>query len=122
MNAAPVTAVVFGLVSVMVSVDGPPTFTPLGAKAFAIAGRASTVSVPETLAVVPAFAVAMAPVELLYVPADALITFTVTVHDEFASTVAPESATLLPLLAAVTVAPEHVVAPEAEAVFARPAG
>src|SRR2546421_29228 len=36
--------------------------------------------------------------------------------------VAPESARLAPLLAAVTVPPAQVVAPEAEAVFTRPAG
>ena len=47
---------------------------------------------------------------------------TVTVHDVPAVTVAPESARLLPPLAAVTVAPTQVLAPDADAVFARPAG
>src|SRR6185312_9206988 len=50
------------------------------------------------------------------------VTFTVTVHEPEAGIVPPESATLVPLLAAVTVPPAHVVAPEAEAVFTRPAG
>ena len=43
-------------------------------------------------------------------------------HEPFAGTVPPESATLVPLLAAVTMPPPHVVAPEADAVFTRPAG
>jgi hypothetical protein len=59
---------------------------------------------------------------LVYVAADALVTFTVTVHEPLAGIVAPESATVLPPLAAVTTPPTQVVAPEAEAVFTRPAG
>ncbi len=39
-----------------------------------------------------------------------------------AGIVAPESATLVPLFAAVTVPPVHVVAPAGVAVFTRPAG
>ena len=52
----------------------------------------------------------------------ALVTFTVTVHEPPAGIVPPESAALVPLFAAVTVPPVHVVAPEADAVFTRPAG
>ena len=50
------------------------------------------------------------------------VTLTVTVHEPPAGTVPPESATLVPLLAAVTVPAPHVVAPEADAVFTSPAG
>ena len=52
----------------------------------------------------------------------AQVTFTVTVHEPLAGTVAVASATLVPLLAAVTVPPAHVVAPLAAAVFTRFAG
>ena len=55
-------------------------------------------------------------------PAVALVTFTVTVHEPPAGMVPPESATLAPLLAAVTVPAPHVVAPAGVAVFTRPAG
>ena len=62
---------------------------------------------------VPALVVVTAPVELLYAPAACVVTFTVTVHEPVAGTVPPASATLVPLLAAVTVPPPHVVAPRA---------
>ena len=52
----------------------------------------------------------------------ALVTFTVTVQEPEAGIVPPDSATLVPLLAAVTVPPAHVVAPDALAVFTNPAG
>ena len=58
---------------------------------------------------------------LLYVPAVALVTLTVTVQLPDAGIVPPESATLLALLFAVT-APPQVVAPLAAAVFTRFAG
>ena len=45
-----------------------------------------------------------------------------TVHEPPAGTVPPVSATLLPPFVAVTTPAPHVVAPEAEAVFTRPAG
>src|SRR5438105_9396139 len=91
--------------------------------AFVIVGCASTVSVAEAPAAVPALVVVTLPVELLYEPAVALVTFTLTVHEPLAATVAPVSATLVPLLAAVTVgAPPHVVAPLADAVLTRFAG
>ena len=48
--------------------------------------------------------------------------FTVTVHEALAGTVPLASATLAPLLAAVTLPPAHVVAPDADAVFTRFAG
>ena len=76
-------------------------------------------SVALAPATVPAFVVATLPVEFRYDPAVALVTLTVTVHEPLAGTVAPESATLPPLLAAVTVPPAQVVAPEAEAVLTR---
>src|ERR1700674_2149300 len=64
-NAAPVIALAFGLVSVMVSVEATLTPTADGLKAFAIAGGPSTVSVAEAPATVPAFVVVTLPVELL---------------------------------------------------------
>src|SRR5438128_1915522 len=124
-NAAPVTAVAFGLVSVMVSTL--VSFVPieLGANAFA------TVSPPRTLrfalaaaVLAPAFPVSTAPaaIMLLYVPVVALVTFTVTVHAPLAGTVPFASATLDPLFAAVTVPAPQVVAPLAAAVLTRSAG
>jgi DNA mismatch repair protein MutL len=47
---------------------------------------------------------------------------TVTVHEPLPGTVAPESVTLAPLLAAATMPPGQVVAPLADAVLTRPAG
>ena len=55
-------------------------------------------------------------------PAEALVTFTVTVQLPEAGIVAPESATEAALFAAVTLPPAQVVAPLAEAVLTRPAG
>ncbi len=52
----------------------------------------------------------------------ALVTFTVTLHEALAGTVAPARATLVPLLAAVTVPPAQFVAPAAAAVLTRLAG
>ena len=53
----------------------------------------------------------------------ALVTLTVTVQEPLAGTVAPDSATLAPPLAAVTVgAPAQVVAPAGVPVFTRLAG
>ena len=71
----------------------------------------------------PALVVVSAPIGKVLVnePGAAPVTFTVTVHDPPAGMVAPESCTLLPLLAAVTTPPQ-VVAPPAAAVFTRPAG
>ena len=66
--------------------------------------------------------VVMLPVLVRCGPAVALVTFTVTVQEPLAGTVPPESTTLVPLLAAVTRPPTHVVAPLAEAVFTRFAG
>ena len=51
----------------------------------------------------------------------ALVTFTVTVHEPFAGTVAPLIETPVPLFVAVS-APPHVVAPPATAALTRPAG
>ena len=59
---------------------------------------------------------------LVYVPGVAPVTFTVTVHEPLPGIVAPESETLVPLLAAVAVPPAHVVDGLAAAVFTRPAG
>jgi hypothetical protein len=51
----------------------------------------------------------------------ALVTLTVMVQAPLAGTVPPESATLVPLLAAVTVPPQLLAAPAA-AVLTMPAG
>ncbi len=121
-KAAPVIATAFELVSVMVRVEVP--FTPIGfaPNAFETAGCAITKSVAEAPDAMPALVVVTLPVELRYEPAAAEVTFTVIVHAPLAGTVAPESARLLPPLAAVTVPPAQVVAPLAEPVFTRPAG
>ena len=122
MNAAPVIAVAFAFESVIVSVDVPPAPIVFGVNDLAAVAWARTVSVPAAPVAVPAFAVEMAPVLFRYEPAVALVTFTLTVHEPEAGTVAPDSARLVPLFAAVTVAPAQVVAPEADAVFTSPAG
>jgi hypothetical protein len=106
----------------MVNTDAAPGPTSEGLKPLAIAGRARTVSVAEAAAAVPALLVATLPVELLYDPAAAEVTFTVTVQEPFAGMVAPASCTLVPLFAAVTVPAPQVVAPLADAVFTSPAG
>ena len=74
--------------------------------------------------VAPALVVVTAPAAMVFVyePGVALVTLTVTVHEPLAGIVPAESATLLPLFAAVTVPPAHVVAPLAAAVFTIPAG
>ena len=105
MNAAPVTGEAFGFVSVMVSTEGAGGAIAAGLKAFAIDGCAFTVSVAVAPGAVPAFAVVTLPVLLRYAPAVAEVTLTVTVHEPPAGTVPPVSATLLALLAAVTVPP-----------------
>jgi hypothetical protein len=64
-NAAPLTAVVFGLVSVIVSTDVALGAIDAGVKDLAAVGAASTVSVAEAAGAEPAFAVVMTPVELL---------------------------------------------------------
>ncbi len=119
---APAIAAVLLLESVIVSTAVEPGAMELGAKAFAIVGRAETVSVAVGPAVVPAFVVVTVPVVLAYVPPAALVTLTVTVHEPFAGTVPPESTRLVPPLAAVTVPPTQLVAGEADAVFTIPAG
>ena len=63
LNAAPVIAVAFGFVSVIVSTDAPLGATFTGAKDFAIAGCASTASVAVAAVAVPAFVVVTVPVE-----------------------------------------------------------
>ena len=121
MNAAPVIGVVFGLVSVIVSTEVPFAPMAVGEKALVTIGRESTVSVALPAAAVPV-SVVTGPVELRYAPAAALVTLTVTMQEPLAGTVPAESATLVPLLAAVTVPAVHVVAPAGVAVFTSPAG
>src|SRR5438477_174327 len=123
-KSTPVTAAAFGLVKVIVRTL--VSFVPieLGAKDFAAATPPSTESDAFAAAVLaPAFVVVRPPAAmlLLYVPAVALVTLTVTVQLPDAGIVPPESATLLALLFAVTTPPQ-VVAPLAAAVFTRFAG
>ena len=122
MNAAPVSAVALALASVIVRTDVVLGAMRDGLNAFVTVGRASTVSVADAPAAVPAFVVVTMPVELLYDPVLAEVTFTVTVHEPLAGTVPDASATLPPLFAAVTLPAPHVVAPLAAAVLTRFAG
>ncbi len=64
MNAAPVTADAFALVSVIVSTEEPLGAMLDGANALAIVGWANTLSVAVAAAAVPAFVVVTVPVEL----------------------------------------------------------
>jgi hypothetical protein len=64
-KAAPVIAVALAFESVIVSTAVAPGAIALGAKAFAIVGRAITVSVAEAAEAVPALVVLTSPVELL---------------------------------------------------------
>ena len=119
------TALAFGLVSVIVSTEVSLVPIEAGVKLFATPRPPRTVSVAFAAAVLgPALAVVSTPLAMVlaYVPPAALVTFTVTVHEPLAGIVPPESATLLPLFAAVTVPPAHVVAPPAAPRFTRPAG
>jgi hypothetical protein len=61
-KAAPVMAVVFGLVSVMLIFETPFIRIELGLKLLADVGGAITISVAEAAARLPALAVEMAPV------------------------------------------------------------
>ena len=65
MNAAPVIAVAFALVSVIVSTDAAFGATVAGLNAFAIAGCVRTVRVAEAPATVAALLLVRFPVELL---------------------------------------------------------
>ncbi len=121
-NATPVMADVFALVSVTVSVEVAPVVIGLAEKALATDGWLRTFNVPVAAAALPAFVVEMAPVLFRYAPAVADVTLTVIVQEPDAGTVALASTRLVPLLAAVTAPPTHVVAPAAAAVFTRPAG
>ncbi len=121
-NAAPVMALALELASVMVRTDVPLTPIGFGLNAFASVACAITVKVAEAPAELPALVVVIAPVEFRYAPAAALVTFTVTLHEPLGGTVPPESATLLPFAAAVTVAPAQLVEAPGAAVFTRPAG
>ena len=124
-KAAPLTAVPLPLVSVMVRTLVSLMPMDAGAKDFATTGPASTfkVALPATV-LAPAFAVVSAPMamEFAYAPAAADCTLTVTVHEPPAGIVPPESATVVPLFAAVTVPPAHVVAPDADTVLVMPTG
>ena len=122
MSAAPVIGVEFAFVIAIVSVELAPGATLAGVNAFTTVGAWSTFNVAVAAVAVPAFVVVTGPVELMYAPALALVTFTVTVQEPFAGTVPEASASVVPLLAAVSVPAPHVVAPEAEDVFTRPAG
>ena len=123
-KAAPVAAVAFGFVSVIVSTLVSLVPIEPGVKDLATVSAFRTVRLAFAAAVLaPAFVVVSAPaaIELLYVAAVPLVTVTVTVHEPLAGIVPPESATLPPPLAAVT-APAHVVAPFAGVAFTRFAG
>ncbi len=124
-KAAPVAAVAFGFVSVIVRTDTSVVPIEAGVNDLATVSAFNTVRLALAAAVLaPAFVVVSAPeaIVLLYVAGVALVTLTVTVHEPLAGIVAPESASEVPLFAAVTVPPAQVVAPEAEAVFTRLAG
>ena len=114
MNAAFVTAVAFGLVSVMVITLASLVPTEAGAKALATVMAEATVSVSLAEAVLaPALVLVTAPAAsvLVSLPDVLLVTFTVTVHEPLAGIVPPESATLVPPFAAVTTPAPQVVAP-----------
>ena len=125
MKAAPVAAVAFGFVSVIVSTLVSLVPIEAGVNDLATVSAFNTVRLALAAAVLaPAFVVVSAPeaIVLLYVAGVALVTFTVTVHEPLAGIVAPLRATLVPLFAAVTVPPAQVVAPLALPVFTRLAG
>src|SRR4051812_40395568 len=119
----PVTAVVvFGLVSVIVSVDVPPAAIVAGANALLEVMPPTTVMTALAAVPDPAFVVATAPVEFVYTPTTLLVTLTVTVQEPLAGTVPVASATLVPPATAVTVPPAQEVTPAGVPVFTRPAG
>ena len=120
-RATPVIAVAaLALASVKVSVETPPAPISAGAYDFETAGRATTVNVAlAATGLLPALVLVTAPAAIVLACAPGVlpVTFTVTVHEPPAGTVAPESATELPPAAAVTVPPAQVVAPAGVAVF-----
>src|SRR6185503_20688881 len=103
----------------------PPMAMDAGANDFDTESELRTSSVALAAArFEPAFVVVRPPAAMVFTYGFgvALVTLTVTVHEPLAGMVAPESATEVPALAAVTVPPAHVVAPAGVAVFTRPAG
>lgn len=124
MKAAAVAATPFVFVSVIVRVDEPPVAIDAGANAFEIEGGvAVTVRVAFAGAVFEGAieVTAAAPIVLPYALGSELVTRTVTVQFPLAGIVPPESSTDPAPAAAVTVPPQVVAAPGAEA-FTRPAG
>src|SRR5258705_7937844 len=94
-----------------------------GANAFVTVSAPSTESVALAAAALePPLVVVSAPIgiALLYVPAAALVTFTVTVHEPEAGTVPAESATRAPPLPPVPAPAPQVVAPAGAAGFSMP--
>ena len=124
MNAAPVMAVVFGLVKVMVIRIPVLSGVVAAAKDLVIVGGLSTVRVAVLLAALePASLVtAAAGIVFEYAPANAERTLTVTSQKEFAGTVAPDSSACGTPPSAVTVPPPQVVAPAGDGELTRLAG
>ena len=121
---APVIAVEFGLVNVIVSNEFSLTATPVGENDLAMVGGNNTVSgALAALRLEPPLDVRPPAAKVLVnVPAVADVMLTVTVQVLFAGMVAPEIASDGPEATAVTVPRGHVVAPPGTAAFVTPAG
>src|SRR5947209_5874855 len=111
-NPTPVTVSGFGLVSVIVSVELPPTGTVDGAKLFATSGCPITSSVAVAAAPLAPFEVVTppAPMVFVYVPSVAAVTSVVTVQVPPAAIVPPLSCSEVSPAFAVTVPPHEDVA------------
>ena len=121
MNAAPVSAVAFGFVKVILSTEVVVATMLAGANDLATPTWLSTVSVPVVAVVVAAFAAVIEPVLLTRLAALALVTLTVMSQLAFAGTLPPVSVSDAPPAAAVTLPlqPAPLIAAAGVAVFLR---
>jgi hypothetical protein len=108
-KAVPVMTVVFEFVSVMLMFDAPFVRIEPGMKLLAAVGGAITVSVAEAAARIPALAVDITPVLLVYVPATEALTDKTMEQLPDAGIVPPARASELPPLTMVTVPPQVFV-------------
>lgn len=124
MNAAPVIAVLFGFVRVIVSTEVPLTAIAPGEKDFDAVGGDKTVSVAFAATAFEPELADKEPteIEFAYAPAVAAVTLTVTVHVLLAGIVPPVYEILFAPATAVTVPPTQIVDPPGTAALTSPLG
>ena len=109
MKAAPVIAVVFGFVNVMVIFEEPFSIIVVGLKVLTAVGGAKAVRVADAAVPVDAFAVVTGPVLFTYEPAKVAVTGTTIEQLPDAGIVPPDRASELPPFTIVIVPPQVFV-------------